>query len=213
MQQSMVSQPVRWSSRRTKLALVLAGVAIVGIAAAASADGSHARGARTRVGSSRLSVLEAQHQQLESQLGQCVPQLQAALQQQAAASMNGQFYTGEPACAAYMAGWTAELAMVEKQIYQLQTGANVPVTEFASSSSSSAAPSSDNSDRALDAVDRYDRNAIRGTGNYTDETGETRELPLAPNYWRDHASGDITSTETPDAPADGRDWQRMQPEE
>jgi hypothetical protein len=147
-----------------------------------------------------------------------VPQLSAALQQQATASMNGEFYTGEPACAAYMAGWTAELAMVEKQIYQLQTGANVAVTDFASpssssSSSSSASPSSDNSNRALDAVDRYDRNAVRGTGDYTDETGETRELPLAPNYWRDHASGDITTTETPDAPADGRDWQRMQPEE
>jgi hypothetical protein len=112
-----------------------------------------------------------------------------------------------------MPQWQTQLAVLEKEIFQLQTGVNRPVREFSGlpspGSPSTASPTGD--DRALEAVDRADRVGIRGQTRYADETGQVHELETAPYYFRDRASGRIYSSELPDPPADGHDYEVLRP--
>ena len=69
-----------------------------------------------------LARYQAQHAQLVTVAQQCQVQMQEAMNQQAAAAMNGQMYTGRPACEQQMPQLVSQMALLETEIYRLQTG-------------------------------------------------------------------------------------------
>jgi hypothetical protein len=180
-------------SRRTKIlfAFGLAAAAIGGVAAA-QRPGARADGGR-------LDALRAQYRALQEQVEPCAAQMNAALNETAMGAINGEMIDAQPACASMMPAWTAQAAVLEKEIYQAQTGADVSVRDFV------LAPQDD----GLAAVERYDLQAVRGHGIYTEDDGTEHELPLAPNYYQDRSSGDIVPTELPQPPDNVRDWQPL----
>jgi hypothetical protein len=166
--------------------------------------GAQSGGGRTGVGAGgdgRLAQLQQAHAELMQRANECaglINQSMAATQQSV---INGGGVMPPPACEADMQVWTAQAAMLEKEIHELATG--------------------DHSTQVIDyvprmhdtsgSVDRYTRQAIRGTTLYRDESGETRELPIAPYYYRDRASGQIYPSDMSQAPADGHDYEQLQP--
>jgi len=161
-----------------------------------------------------LARYQAQHAQLVAMAQQCQVQMQEAMNQQAAAAMNGQMYTGRPACEQQMPQLVSQMALLETEIYRLQTGdthssvreiTHIAAPDLRSSPSSGGG----GDDGGLHAVDNYDRQAIRGTSMYSDESGEEHELPTATYYYRDRSSGQFVPSESPDPPNDGRDYERL----
>jgi hypothetical protein len=200
-------------SRRAKtlFALGLAAATIGGVAAAQAQRRGGAGG-----GGDRLEALRAQYRALQAQVEPCMAQISAALDQQALGAIEGQMIDTQPACAAMMPEWTAQAAVLEKEIYQAQTGAGVSATDFvlAPEAAPGAAPETAPAahDDGLAAVERYDLQAVRGHGIYTGDDGTAYELPLAPSYYQDRSSGDIVPTELAQPPDGVHDWQPLQQE-
>jgi len=151
----------------------------------------------------RLAQLQAQHAQLMQNSNACMVQVNEATRQTQMSLVNGGGVMPQPACVSDMEVWTAQAAMLEKEIHELATGDHstqvidyVPRTHDTSGT-----------------IDRSTRQSIRGTTLYRDESGETRELPIAPYYYRDRASGQIYPSDMSQAPADGHDYEQLQPAE
>jgi hypothetical protein len=64
-------------------------------------------------------------------------------------------------------------------------------------------PSTGSNDGGIAAVEQWDRNVIRENENYTDQDGETHELPSAPNYYQNNNTGEYVATPT-EAPPDNQ---------
>jgi hypothetical protein len=212
-------------SRNGKIALGLIGLLVVGgIAASQQHRGGGASGSRSAAGAGpsaqdrgndesgndQLAALQAQHQQIMALANDCELQINQNMARVAQGAMNGEFVQGEPPCEQNMAMWTAQAAVLEKNIYQLQTGARASATDFVVMPGSSASPSSGGGDHGLGAVERYDEQAIQGNGHYIDGNGDDHVLPLASYYFRDRASGRIVSSDLSDLPSDGNDWERLE---
>ncbi len=214
-------------SRSGKIAIAVVGLlAVGGIAASQQHGGGHANAPRSSAGAApsaqdrgndesgndQLAALQAQHQQIMVLANDCAAQINQNMGRVAQGAINGELVQGEPPCQQNMAVWTAQAAMLEKEIYQLQTGAHVDVTDFVVTpgASPSPSPSSGGGDHGLGAVERYDEQAVQGNGHYIDGNGDDHVLPLEPYYFRDRASGRIVSSELSDAPSDGTDWEQLQ---
>jgi hypothetical protein len=181
-------------------------------AADRESDRESSRGGQSD-GSSQIAQFQAQHDQLSAQAQQCMVQINQAMQQQAAAAMNGQMYSNMPPCNQNMQMWTAQMAYLETEIYRAQSGDHTStVGEITGTGSygSQSSPSSHgggSSDDGTGAVERSTREGIRGNSMYTDESGETHELPSQPYYFRDRETGQYVGSTTGNAPNDGHDYE------
>ena len=63
------------------------------------------------------------------------------------------------------------------------------------------------------AVKTFDRRAAHGMSIYREENGTQHELPTQPYYFRDRSSGRIVSSNIPDPPNDGRDYDPLTAQE
>jgi hypothetical protein len=157
-----------------------------------------------------LAQFQSQHAQIAAQAQQCMVQINQAMQQQAAAAMNGQMYSNMPPCNQNMQMWTAQLAYLETEIYRIQTGdhrSSVGEITGTGSYGSQSSPSPSSGDDGTAALERYSREGIRGNSMYRDEDGETHELPSQPYYFRDRSSGQYIGSTSPNPPNDGRDYE------
>lgn len=165
--------------------------------------------------SSQIAQFQAQHDQLSAQAQQCMVQINQAMQQQAAAAMNGQMYNNMPPCNQNMQMWTAQMAYLETEIYRAQTGdrtSTVGQITGTGSYGSQSSPSSyggGSSDNGEASVERSTREGIRGNSMYTDESGETHELPNQPYYFRDRETGQFVPSTTGNPPNDGHDYEPL----
>lgn len=166
-----------------------------------------------------LAQFKAQHAQIMASANNCIVQMQQAMNQTAAAAVNGAMYSGQPACQQNMAQWTAQAAYLETEIYKLEGGdphASVRevsgIPESSSTPSHSSAYGSSSSD-GTEAVERATREGIRGHSLYNDEDGREYELDTRPYYFRDRASGRLVGSDQPYAPNDGRDYEQLTPRE
>jgi hypothetical protein len=125
----------------------------------------------------------------------------------------------EVPCQSEMAAITARMAVLERDIYRLQTGADLPANQFSGTPAANVSPSTDssynsamatNSDRAEAAVDRYDRNGMREESNYRDSNGTVYALPTQPNYYYNPQSGVAVGTDSPTPPQDGNHYERLE---
>jgi hypothetical protein len=163
--------------------------------------------------SSRIAQFQAQHDQLSAQAQQCMVQINQAMQQQAAAAMNGQMYNQMPPCNANMQMWTAQMAYLETEIYRAQTGDHTSTVGQITGTGSYGSQSSPStyrggaSDNGEAAVERSTREGIRGNSMYTDESGETHELPSQPYYFRDRETGQYVGSTSGNPPNDGHDYE------
>src|ERR1022692_2134167 len=81
------------------------------------------RPASTSNGSSqRLAQFQAQQRQLQGRMMQCKALMDQAMQQQAMAAVQGQMVNNQPPCEQWMPVWVAQEAVVETNIYRIQTG-------------------------------------------------------------------------------------------
>jgi hypothetical protein len=192
----------------------------------ASSDNLNPHGARPRatdeaeLAQQYLARFKSQQTQLQARAKDCMAQMQQATNQMAIAAMNGQMMSARPACEQYMPQWTAQEAYLETVIYQLQTGdvhstmhqiTGVQVRQ--SNAPSYDRPSGDANDGGIGAVENYDRQAVRGTSLYDEEDGTEHELPTEPYYFRNRVSGQIVSSNLPDAPNDGHDYEALTPQQ
>jgi hypothetical protein len=162
-----------------------------------------------------LAYYQAQQAQVQAQVAQCVQQSNQAQGQMAMSAMYGQMPAQVP-CAAYMPQWTAQEAMLETQIYRLQSGdtrssmrdiVGIPAPQYGGASEPSYyRPSTPENDGGIGAVERADRQGIRGTSIYAEEDGTEHELPTQPYYFRDRSSGRMVPSNVPTPPNDGRDY-------
>ncbi len=167
--------------------------------------------------SSQIAQFQAQHDQLSAQAQQCMAQINQAMQQQAAAAMNGQMYSPMPPCNQNMQAWTAQMAFLETEMYRAQTGDHTSTVgqitgtgSYGSQSSPSGYHSGGSApDDGTAAVERSTREGIRGNSLYTDESGETHELPNQPYYFRDKETGQFVPSTTGNAPNDGHDYEPL----
>jgi hypothetical protein len=154
-------------------------------------------------GGGRLAQLQQAHAELMQRANECaglIDQSMAATQQSV---MNGGGVMPPPPCEADMQVWTAQAAMLEKEIHELSTGDHsTQVIDYVPRSGDTSG-----------SVNRWTRGAIRGTTNYRDDNGEIRELPTAAYYYRDRASGQIYASDLSQPPADGHDYEQLQPAE
>jgi hypothetical protein len=157
-----------------------------------------------------LGQFKAQQQQLMAQVYQCEAQMNQATQQMAQAAMNGGMVNNRPQCEQYMPQWTAQEAYLETEIYRIQTGDHKSTVRQITgiTGPTNSAPSAGGDD-GTGAVENWDRQAIRGNSLYTDESGQTHELPTRPYYFRDRSSGQIIGSDSPNAPNDGRDYEQF----
>jgi hypothetical protein len=167
--------------------------------------------------SSQVAQFQAQHDELSARAQQCMVQINQAMQQQAAAAMQGQMYSQMPPCNQNMQAWTAQMAYLETEIYRAQTGdhsSTVGQITGTGSYGSQSSPSGyrgggSGSDDGTAAVERSTREGIRGNSMYTDESGETHELPSQPYYFRDKETGQFVPSATGNAPNDGHDYEPL----
>lgn len=164
-----------------------------------------------------LAQYQAQQAQLVSQMQRCQQEMNRVTQQMQQAAISGSgMMPPPPPCEQNMPAWISQEALMETEIYRLQTGDNKStvreVTGIPSNSgSSSSRSSSSGSNDGTSAVEDWDRGAIRGTSRYTDEDGKEYELKTESYYYRDRNSGEIIGSERPDPPNDGRDYEQLQP--
>jgi hypothetical protein len=166
----------------------------------------------------RLAQLQSQQAQVVSQMTACKTQLEQASQQAAAAAMQGQFYNGQPQCQSYMPLWIAQEAVLETNIYRIQTGNyNATVLEVSGVqvgpeySRSLVSSSRGSSDDGTGAVEDWDRGAIRGTQMYRDESGQEQELANHNFYYRNRSTGELVPTQLQNPPDNQHDWELLQP--
>jgi hypothetical protein len=91
--------------------------------------------------------------------------------------------------------------------------ANVGLRGCESLQASASAPPSSSDDDGTEAVENATRQGIRGTSLYTDETGETHELPTRNYYFRDRSTGQMIGSDQPYAPNNGRDYEKLTPQQ
>jgi hypothetical protein len=167
--------------------------------------------------SSQVAQFQAQHDELSAKAQQCMAQINQAMQQQAAAAMQGQMYSQMPPCNQNMQAWTAQMAYLETEIYRAQTGDHSSTVGQITGTGSYGSQSSPSgyrggglgSDDGTAAVERSTREGIRGNSMYTDESGETHELPSQPYYFRDKETGQFVPSTTGNAPNDGHDYEPL----
>jgi hypothetical protein len=167
-------------------------------------------------GGSQVAQFQAQHDQISAQAQQCMAQINQAMQQQAAAAMNGQIYNQMPPCNNNMQAWTAQMAYLETEIYRAQSGDHSSTVgqitgtgSYGSQSQPTHYGGGGSNDGGLSAVDRADREGIRGNSMYTDESGEQHELPSQPYYFRDRETGQYVGSANGTAPNDGHDYEPL----
>jgi hypothetical protein len=164
--------------------------------------------------SHELAQLQAQHSQIVAQATRCEAEMTRSMGYVAQGAMNGQMINAQPPCQQYMNQWIAQTALLETEIYQLQTGSKGTVCEItAVCPTSSTTPNyanTSNSNQALEAVERTSREGTRGNCFYTDTYGEKHELPCQNYYYQDRSSGQFISADRPEVPNDGRDYDPMQ---
>lgn len=167
-----------------------------------------------------LAHFKQQQAQVQARAQECMAEMQQASNQMAAAAMNGQMMSGQPACEAQMPALTAQEAYLETVIYQLQTGdvhstmqqiTGVQVGQ--TSAPSYYRPSGPGNDGGIGAVENYDRQAIRGTSIYHEEDGTEHELQTEPYYFRNRETGQFVPSNQPDPPNDGQDYEPLSPQQ
>ena len=167
-----------------------------------------------------LAQFKSEYAQLQAESYQCVQEIQENQRRMAAEAMSGSgAMPGEgPACQQRMQWVTARMALLETEISKLQGGnPNATVWDVSgiprgssytpSSPGSSSSPSS--SDGGIGAVENATRQGIRGTSLYTDEDGETHELPTREYYYRDRSSGQIYGSDSPNPPDNNRNYEQF----
>lgn len=167
-----------------------------------------------------LAQWKARQQQLQSAMQLCTVQMNQvdAQMRQAAISGSGMM-PAPPACQQQMGYWIEQEALAETEIHRLETGDTSSdvyavtgiqrPTEVSGGGSSASGGSSDGGDDGND----FDHQVIRETGYYRGEDGEQYELPNSGYHYKDRSSGVIITTNSPDAPNDGRDYEPLQPVE
>ena len=122
----------------------------------------------------------------------------------------------QPACAQYMYQWEAQAALLSTEIQQLQ-GAHGSVCQLSGycapsssySPSSSSGGSYNNPDGGVNAAERTSRIGIQGNCNYSDQYGEVYSRPCENYYYQDTRSGELSPTDRPEVPNNGRDYQLL----
>jgi hypothetical protein len=164
--------------------------------------------------SRQLAQLQAQHAQIVAQATRCEAEMTRSMGYVAQGAMSGQMVNAQPPCQQYMNQWITQTALLETEIYQLQTGSKGSVCEITAvcptSSPASNYANTSNSDEALEAVERTSREGTRGNCFYTDTYGEKHELPCQNYYYQDRSSGQFVSRDRPEVPNDGRDYDAME---
>jgi hypothetical protein len=168
---------------------------------------------------SALPALQQQLEQLTAAISSCMGMQQQGLDAYrdavigfATGTTNNMPMSADPACAQSMPGWIVQHAVLEARIARLSGNPNAQPCDFVDCTVVNAGylpPSSTASD---EVVERYSRQAIRGNVNYTDSFGDEQELPYERHYYRDQASGHLHPSELPDAPINGRTYERLIPE-
>lgn len=170
--------------------------------------------------SQALSQWKAQQAQLQAAMQQCQMQMnQMNYQMQQAAISGSGLMPPPPPCEQYMPGWIAQEAVAERNIHALETGDTSsdvygvtgiprPSSDGVGGSSASGGGSTDD---GTAAVEDWDRGAIRETGIYAGEDGEQYELSNNGYHYKDRNSGEIVTTNSPDAPNDGHDYETLRP--
>jgi len=98
-----------------------------------------------------------------------------------------------PACNNQLRAWVQRQDKNERELYLLKTGTEKP-------------PEDDN-------CCAFPHDDDRKTANYVDEEGEEHELPIAPYYFKDRATGKFVPSETQEPPDDQHDYVLMQKQE
>ena len=168
-----------------------------------------------------LAYFEAQQAELAPKIKKCIEEQNQALQETAAAAINGEMVNKQPPCAQYMLQWGQQESVAETQIYRLKTGdyhsSFQQINGLPNAPSGGSRPSyyrpSTPSDDGTHAVDNWDRGAIRGTSMYKNENGNEKELPTANYYYHDLETCQYVPSDSSTAPNDGHDYQPMTPEE
>ena len=155
-----------------------------------------------------LAQFEAQRDELAPKVKACVEEQNRALQETAAAAINGGMVNNQPACSQYLLQWGQQLDVAQTEIYRLKTGdthSSFNQLNGVSPSSRGSAPSyyrpSAPENDGTAAVDRWDRGAIRGTTMYKDENGDEKELPTANYYYHDLETGQYVPSESSTPPS------------
>jgi len=177
--------------------------------------------------SSQVEQLKAQENRLIQLAQQCEVQMSQNQAQWARDAANGVMPTSQAPCEAQMPTWIAQAKGIESQLQRLQGGGGGGSYGGGSQGGSAYgggaqggyaysggaqpnyyhptdpnAPSYNHPDTSTDAVDKWDRNYIRGTSNYTDESGEVHELETQPYYSQDNQTGQYVGSTDNTVPND-----------
>jgi hypothetical protein len=169
---------------------------------------------------SQIEQLRAQENHLAQLAQQCQVQMNQNAAQWARDAANGVMPTSQAPCEAQMPAWIAQMKGIESQLRRLQASGGSggggsygggAQGSYASGGGSQPnyyhptdpnAPSYNHPDTSTDAVDKWDRNYIRGTSNYTDESGEVHELETQPYYSQDNQTGQYVGSTDNTVPND-----------
>jgi hypothetical protein len=184
-------------------------------------DGGQTRQASDGGRGQALAQWKQRQAQLQAAMQQCQVQMNAVTQQMRESAMSGSgMMPAPPPCEQQMPYWISQEALAETEIHRQETGDTssdvYDVTGLPRPSSGSGGSSSSGSgsgDDGTGAVEDWDRAAIRGTGIYAGDDGEQYELPNSGYHYKDRNSGQIITTNSPDAPNDGHDYEPLQPVE
>jgi hypothetical protein len=167
--------------------------------------------------SQQLAQLWAQHEKLASWAKQCMAEMNQMATLYAGRAMTGQMPVQAP-CAQSMYQATAQIALLETEISQLQgqQGSVCSLTGYCASSSSTpssggSSPSyyDPNHDSGTEAVERASREGILGQCIYNSEDGDQAQLSCegGDHYWQNVEHGGFNNL--PDPPNNGYDYRRF----
>ena len=156
-----------------------------------------------------LAAYQAEYNQLLAFTQNCQAQMNEFFTRQGPAAANG-ILLPPPPCQNQMPAVISRIAFLETRLYRARTGDYRTPSEILIPNLSRR-PSSTGGGGAGDTAGRYDRGSIRGTWIYRSADGTEYELPQRPYYFRDRASGRFIGSDSPDPPADGRDYEVLEP--
>jgi cell division protein FtsB len=140
-----------------------------------------------------IAALESQQADLKSAIDQCEAKNSDAAQRQAQAGIGPESPRFRwPACNDQLRTWAQRQDKNEHELYFLKTGTEKPPEDY----NCCAFPDEDN------------RNTT-----YVDEDGNEHELPTAPYYFKDRATGKFVRSDTREPPDDQHDYEPLHQEE
>jgi hypothetical protein len=167
--------------------------------------------------SQQLAQLWAQHEKLATWAKQCMAQMNQMATLYAPRAMSGQMPMQAP-CAQNMYQATAQIALLETEIAQLQgqqgsvcglTGYCPPSSSTPNSGGSTPSYYDPNRNSGTEAVERTSREGTLGQCNYNSEDGYQAQLSCegGDHYWQNVEHGGFNNL--PDPPNNGYDYRRF----